>query len=260
MMSAIEIKAHNPDCIRLVQITDTHIFKRKAECFDGVDTAASLDQVIEHIRREVDMPDFVMVTGDLVHDPVPEAYERLRQQLSGLGAPVFCLPGNHDDPVLMHQMLNQDNIHTTRVLEAGRWGILLLDTCLTGTHSGRLQVEELNFLDQHLAEFNDRPVLIGLHHSPVSVTSPWLNAMMLENPEDMFSILDRHGNVRALIWGHIHQVFRAKRLDVILAAGPSSCVQFKPESEKYIKDDLNPGYSVLELYQDGSIDIRIQRI
>jgi 3',5'-cyclic-AMP phosphodiesterase len=260
MLPEIEIKTRNPDCIRVVQITDTHIFKDVGGCFDGVDTTASLKAVIAHIKQQAYTPDIVIVTGDLVHDPVPTAYERLREQLLGLDSPVVCLPGNHDDPVLMHGLLNQDNVHTDKAIKVGEWGIVLLDTYLADTHSGRLRAEEINFLEQQLSEYSDRPVLICLHHPPVSVASPWMDAMMLENPEDLFSVLDKHKNVRALVWGHIHQVFMTKRHEVLLSASPSTCVQFKPESEEYIKDEMDPGYTEIELHQGGSIDFRIQRI
>ena len=260
MLSEIEIKAHDPDCIRVVQITDTHIFALAGECFDGVDTTTSLDAVIAHIKQQETLADMVIVTGDLVHDPVPVAYEKLRQQLLGLDFPTFCLPGNHDDPALMHRLLNQNGIHTNKVIETGQWGIVLLDTYLAGTHSGRLQTEELEFLEQQLTKFKNRSVLICLHHPPVSVASPWMDAMMLEDPEDLFSVLDKHSHVRALVWGHIHQAFMKKRHNVILSASPSTCIQFKPQSESYTKDDLQPGYSVIQLHHDGSVDIEIQRI
>ncbi len=83
--------------------------------------------------------------------------------------------------------------------------------------------------------------------------------MMLENPEDLFAVIDKYKKVQALIWGHIHQEFRTERRGVILCGSPSTCVQFKPCSENYATDDLGPGYSVLQLYRNGTFDINTQR-
>ncbi len=259
MLAEFRIRPSNPNYIRVVQITDTHIFEHSKDRFDGVDTGATLNAVIDHINKQPWSPDLVIVTGDLVHQAVPAAYEKLRQYLYDLGTTTFCLPGNHDDPALMHALLNRHNVHTSKVISTGQWAIILLDTYLAGTHSGRLQRQELEFLEQQLGRNKDKAVMIGLHHPPVSVASPWMDAMMLENPNDLFSVLDRYSNIRLLIFGHIHQAFMKERGELSLSASPSTCVQFKPRSDRYIKDGLNPGYAVIDLY-DGNFNINTQRI
>ena len=260
MLAEIKIKARNPDCIRVIQITDTHIFESADDGFDGVNTTASLNAVIEHIRQQEEQADLVLVTGDLVHDPVAEAYLKLRQQLIDLHAPTFCLPGNHDNPELMHSLLNKKNVHTNKLVQAGEWGIVLLDTYLANSHAGRLKREELDKLEQSLEQLREKFVLVCLHHPPVPVASPWMDTMMLENPDDLFSVLDKYNQVRGLVWGHIHQVFKKSRGEVILYGSPSTCVQFKPNADEYIRDNLGPGYSILLLNRDGSVEISTERI
>jgi Icc protein len=252
----IKIAEQNPDCIRLLQITDTHIFESEQALFDGVDTNASLNAVIEQIKRDNSEADMMLVSGDLVHDPVDAAYIKLRKQLMKLDLPVFCLPGNHDNPVLMHKLLNMDNVQTSKLVRAGNWQIILLDTFLQDSHSGRLQQEELDFLQQQLEQTAAQFVLICLHHPPVSVDSSWMDAMMLENPEQLFSVLDKFKQVRGIIWGHIHQEFRKKRKNVVLYGSPSTCIQFKPKSTEYIRDKRGPAYSLLQLHSNGKIQIK----
>ncbi len=260
MLSEINITARNPDCIRVIQITDTHIFESADDHFDGVNTTESLSTVITHIKQQREQIDLVIVSGDLVHDPVSSAYLKLRHLLDKLELPVFCLPGNHDDPVLMHKLLNQQLIATQKLVDANHWGIILLDTFLKNSHSGRLQLSELEFLEQSLEQFKDKSVLVCLHHPPISVASPWMDAMKLENHEDLFNVLDKFKNVRSVIWGHIHQVIMEKRGDILMYGSPSTCVQFKPRSEEYVRDDFGPAYSVLNLYRDGRVDIETQRL
>jgi Icc protein len=260
MPSENKIKARNSDCIRLIQITDTHIFESPQDSFDGLDTLATLRAVVGHIKRQKERPDLVLVTGDLVHDPVSAAYLRFRGELNNLHVPTFCLSGNHDDPALMHASLNQDNVHTDRLVEIEEWRIILLDTHLGSSQSGRLAQDELDFLERSLKKLSGKYVLVCLHHPPVIIGSPWMDAMMLENPEDLFAIVDRHPEVQAIIWGHIHQIFKNRRHHVILHGSPSTCVQFKPGASKYVRDELAPGYSSFQLHEDGRVTIEIIRI
>jgi 3',5'-cyclic-AMP phosphodiesterase len=260
MPDNIEIIAHDPDCIRLLQITDTHIFESEDADFDGVDTSASLTAVINEIAEKEKQSDLVLVTGDLVHDPVVDAYSKLLCLLQELNTPTFCLPGNHDDPDLMHSTLNHSNVHTSKIISTEYWNIILLDSFLKESHSGRLEVEELEFLNKSLQAMSGKHVLLAIHHPLVSIGSVWMDAMRLQNPEDLFSLLDRYANVRGVIWGHNHQEFRADREGLTLYGSPSTCVQFKPNSEHYIKDHLAPAYSVLLLHKDGQIEITTRRL
>jgi 3',5'-cyclic AMP phosphodiesterase CpdA len=59
--------------------------------------------------------------------------------------------------------------------------------------------------------------LLAVHHVPLSIGSPWMDGMGMENPEDLFGVMDRFSNVRALVCGHIHQEFRTVRNGVSLA-------------------------------------------
>ena len=138
------------DTLVLLQITDTHIFADENDLLDGIDSSTSLVQVIAQINQSTVVPDVVLVTGDLVHDRVEEAYENLKAKLVLFNAPVFCIPGNHDDPEIMHAMLNSDNIRTTKVLNSKDWSIILLDSFLANTHAGRLDETELKFLQEQL--------------------------------------------------------------------------------------------------------------
>jgi 3',5'-cyclic-AMP phosphodiesterase len=260
MSNEFRIEPHDANCIRLVQITDTHIFADDSARFDGVDTGQSLADVIAQVNKEQHAADLVVVTGDLVDDAHVVAYEKLHGHLLDLKLPVFCLPGNHDDAGLMHTLLNRDNVQTSKLIKVGAWRVVLLDSCLDNSHSGELKAQELAYLEHSLIEAEGKFVLICLHHPPVSVASQWMDAMMLRNPDALFSVVDRYRTVRALVWGHIHQVFRKKRKQVQLYGSPSSCVQFKPGSSEYIRDEFGPAYSVLQLYDDGRVVINVHRL
>jgi 3',5'-cyclic-AMP phosphodiesterase len=252
MFKKISIQQRNPDVLEIVQITDCHIFSDSEKRFDGVDTAASLKRVIELIN-DAESPDIVMATGDLVNDAEVTAYHRLLTLFKMLKTPVYCLPGNHDNPEMMHDILNKGNIATTRVIDGNFWRLILLDTVITGSHSGYLVREELAFLDDTLRQTGSNPVLIALHHHPVSVNSPWMDTMILENPDDFFTVVDRFPAVKGIIWGHIHQEFARQRNMVKLMGTPSTCRQFRLETPVSAADDKPPGYRRISLLKDGSL-------
>lgn len=259
-MNLITLSQQNQDYIELIQLTDTHIFANPETTFDGIDTSQSLEQVINLAQNKHWPPDAVLLTGDLVHDPEPKAYERLAEILKTIEPPVFCIPGNHDDPALLKEILNQKNISTPRTIHFENWIVLMLDSYLPNTHAGRLDESELKYLDEQLNAYKNKHTLVCLHHPPVSVNSPWMDRMGLQNPEELFSVLDKHQQVRAVLWGHIHQEFNSMHKDVQLMATPSTCVQFMPGVDRYTRDNQTAGYRHLKLFNSGKIETSIARL
>ncbi|MEX0951495.1 MAG: phosphodiesterase, partial [Gammaproteobacteria bacterium] len=125
-------------------------------------------------------------------------------------------------------------------------------------HAGELPASELDWLEQQL-KHNTLPTLVALHHPPVKIDSPWMDGMRLRNPDDFFRVIDRHAHVRAVVWGHIHQVYETRRDYVQLLGCPSTCVQFEPQSQEYATDTAGPGYRCLYL-QGDKISSEIIRI
>ncbi len=259
-MNSITLSQQHPDYIELIQLTDTHIFADPETTFDGIDTSASLKRVISLAQNTHWPPDAVLVTGDLVHDPEPKAYERLAEILETIEHPVFCIPGNHDDPDLMKTILNQGIISTPGSIQFENWIIPMLDSFLPNTHSGRLDASELQFLDEQLEANKNKHALVCLHHSPVSINSPWMDKMSLQNPNDFFAVIDKHKQVRAVLWGHIHQEFNSMHNDVQLMAAPSTCVQFMPGVDHYTKDNQTAGYRYMKLFNSGEIETLVTRL
>src|SRR5580698_1669402 len=56
-------------------------------------------------------------------------------------------------------------------------------------------------------EFASLGVPVCLHHHPVPMSSDWLDQIGLSNAAEFWSIVDAHRNVRAVLWGHVHQSF-----------------------------------------------------
>lgn len=242
--------------VRLVQFTDPHLYGDEAAQLRGVATYPALIDAIAHARARDWPPDAILATGDLVQDD-PAGYALFRRAFAGLGVPVHCLPGNHDVRAAMRRELAGAPFTLGGSVDLGAWRIVLLDSTVEGSASGRLNDDALAELDAAIASARERHVLVCLHHHPVAMSSRWLDRVGLENPEDLFRILDAHHNVRAVLFGHVHQSFEALRGRVRLLATPSTCTQFLPRAEEFAVDRRPPAYRTLELQPDGTFQSEV---
>ena len=246
------VTLHDVSTVRLTQFTDLHLYGDANGRLRGVTTLASLSAALEHARQGVWPPDALLVTGDLVQDD-PAGYAHFRRLFGPLGLPVLCLPGNHDLPEAMRRELSCPPFVTASHVDLCLWRIVLLDSVMPGSAGGVLSETSLATLDRLLADAGRRHALVCLHHQPVPLSSLWLDQVGLSNAEKFFAVIDRHPNVRGVVWGHVHQSFDALRNGVRLLATPSTCAQFLPHVEQFAVDDRPPAYRTLELRPDGSI-------
>jgi Icc protein len=238
--------------VRLTHLTDPHLYGSEGELLRGIATLPSLEATLAHAQQRDWPPDAVLVTGDLVQDD-PAGYAHFRRVFAGLRLPVLCLPGNHDEPEAMRRELERAPFIVGGSVDIGLWRIVLLDSTMPGSAAGRLNGRNLAALESSLAASPQRHVLVCLHHHPVPMASHWLDRVGLQNAAEFFDVIDRHPNVRGIVWGHVHQNYDALRKGVRLLATPSTCAQFLPRSEHFAIDQRPPGYRTLELKPDGSI-------
>lgn len=251
----------NTSPLRVLQFTDTHLHKDPAARLLGVDTARSFMEVYELSRVTYGVPDVYLFTGDLSQDETEESYRRLAEIVGDAGAPCYFLPGNHDRRAQLFAGLlsGPADFRADRRIVVGSWQILLLDTLVESQVGGLLAPAELEFLEDELAKGSGLNTLVCLHHHPVPVGTTWMDHIGLSNADEFLRIIDRHKNVRSVLWGHIHQEFELLRKDVLFLATPSTCVQFKPRTETFSVDAKPPGFRWLELYADGSLKTAVCR-
>ncbi len=244
---------------RLIQITDLHLRESPGDILaSGLDTDESLRRVLEDIGRSEGPDRDVLITGDLVQEPVPAAYERLRKVLLEYPFRYFCLPGNHDDPRVMAEVLAGDPISTEPLARVGDWDLIMLDSTVTGAPHGRLGKGEIIRLRRHLADQSGRHALVALHHHPVPVRSPWIDRMALTDSGALFAALQVGNRVRGVLFGHVHQVADMEQEGIRFLATPSTCVQFRPGTLTFDLDDFGPAWRWLDLNTDGSLETGIR--
>lgn len=247
------------ESVLLVQITDSHLFAPAEGKLLGMDTCESLQRVIDLVLAEQPRIDLMLATGDLSQDGSVASYLRFRELSARIAAPARWCPGNHDERAAMLEATRGTRLMEP-VLELGGWRVIMLDTLVSGAVFGMLDGQQLELLDDTLRAAPERHHLVCLHHHPVAVGSRWMDSIGLQEPERLFEVLDRYSNVRALLWGHIHQEFDQSRNGVRLLASPSTGVQFTPRSESFQVDTQAPGYRWLRLYGDGRLETGVSRV
>lgn len=240
--------------LRVLHITDPHLHARDGDRLRGVDTNESFRRTLAAVLD--DRPDLLLATGDLVQDDSREGYERFRDALSGCGVPVLVVPGNHDIPEFLSGVLAQEPFQLGGHLDRGGWRIVMLDSYSAGDAGGELSATELARLQAALVDAPG-PALVALHHHPVAMDSRWLDRVGLRNAGDLFECIERHPQVRVLLWGHVHQAWDSQQDTLRLLATPSTCAQFRPLSNSFALDDRPPAYRRLLLHADGNVDTEV---
>jgi Icc protein len=241
--------------MQILQITDPHLYGNASGRLRGVETDSSLRSTLEDALARVPDHAAVLVTGDLVQDDA-SGYLRFRSIFGSLDKPVLCIPGNHDEPEAMRRELTGAPFRICGAHEIGAWNFVMLDSYDPGHVGGRLAASELTRLDESLAR-SPKHAMVCLHHHPVSMGSRWLDNVGLAAPEEFWRVVERHAHVRAVIWGHVHQVYDGKRGNVRLFATPSSGAQFVPHSDRYAVDCAPPAYRRFQLHADGRIETEV---
>jgi len=248
------------ETIRILQVSDTHLYADRDKTLAGVNTLQSMQQtLLRAVEDASPKPDLIIATGDLVHDASSTGYHRLAHSLLELEIPSYWLPGNHDNAKLMAKCMTANGISDSKILDTGHWRILLLDSTVAGHEGGHLSTAELAWLEQHIQSC-DKNLLLCLHHQPIPVGSLWIDSMAVDNGQELCALVKNYPQIKGVIWGHVHQAFEYFQDGVHWLSAPSTCIQFTPGSDEFSLDPTPPGCRLLALTPNGNIKSRIVRL
>ncbi|NKB34778.1 MAG: 3',5'-cyclic-AMP phosphodiesterase [Pseudomonadales bacterium] len=255
------LTTHSP--IKLVQITDTHLYGTASGTLLKMNTQDSMDHVVKIVRENEEKIDFILATGDIAQDASLDAYQNFIKAMGDLSAPFRWIPGNHDSARVMEEAANGTDA-CEKLVQINNWQIIFLDTSIEGQVHGRLSQGELDFLDDSLAKASEsgeiEHCLVCLHHNPVKGNAGWMRDIGLHNRLQFFNILKQYPKVACIVYGHVHQDLDFEHEGIRCLCTPSTCIQFKPNVTNFALDRLNPGYRTIQLHEDGSIDTEVVRV
>src|SRR3954447_6719184 len=151
----------------LVQLSDPHIGANE----NGVDPVPRLESVIAAVRSLPNLPDAVLVSGDLADDGADQSYRVARRLLDRLQLPLHVLNGNHDDRGRIRAAFDLPGMGEEPVnysVDVGPLRLVLLDSSVPGRDPGSHDPDRLSWLDRELAAQPERPTLLAVHHPPLA--------------------------------------------------------------------------------------------
>ncbi len=215
----------------IAQITDFHL-RVDGSLFNGDrDTEAELAACIEHLNRMQPRPDAVLATGDLADEPSPEVYRTMRRMLDGIEAPVYVIPGNHDDREMMRAAfadlgyLPADGPFLHYTVENLPLRLIGLDTVETGGEGGEMCAARLEWLDARLSEQPTRPTLVFMHHQPKLTRMGYRDRHAFRGAKEMEAVVRRHSQIEWIACGHLHRPIQMRWGGTTVSVAPSSAFQ-----------------------------------
>jgi Icc protein len=241
---------------RLAQISDCHLPQSPDKPYRGLKADPGLRAVLAAVADW--QPDAVLITGDLSEDASEASYERLAEKVGELGVPVCAIPGNHDLPARMLEYFPYGPYDGPFVFEASGWKLLLLNSARAGRVDGSVASDDLGVLAEALQD--PGPALLALHHQPVAIGSPWIDKFMLADPGELLDWVAGNPQVKAVVWGHVHQAFEATVGSARFMSCPSTAANSLPGCERFSHDPAGPACRWLELYPDGRLESGILQL
>jgi Icc protein len=241
--------------IRVVQISDPHLFADPASRHKGIPTRETLREVIQMVRDRYARFERVVFTGDLAHDEQRETYEALRDMIGDWLPRCRLIPGNHDHRAFLRQAFPEivpgRRGPISFAENVGDWRLIGLDTHVPGEVRGRIADEQLDWLESVLAG-NRRPTVIFMHHPPISVESDWLDRLGLDDAESFEQLIVASPDVKLICTGHVHHDFHGRLGHAHVYTAPSTGAQFDPlagDDESHYAFEP-PGFRVITLERD----------
>lgn len=245
-----------PADLCFVHLSDLHFLEDPARPQHGVRTREVFERAIPLVNTVG--PHFIVAGGDLTSDEKEASYRHAQAAFARLRAPVHAIMGNHDDRYMFRSVFRpygpprRDPLYGA--FDAGPCRVVLLDSHLPGAVAGRMDAEQLVWLDAELAAHPGRPTFAFVHHPPLPIGVRWLDELGFLNGDELIRVLAGHPQVRAVFFGHVHQPRAWRHRGIVFASVPALAFQFSPTEQDNTGGchitRVTPGFRVVR-YRNG---------
>ncbi len=235
---------------RIVHLTDLHLSHPDVgDAALKTDTTGTLRRAIAAINAMEPLPDLVVASGDLTNTGAVSSYALLKQTMADLAPPVVLALGNHDKRAPFAEVFATGTGDAPFVYEKviGDLHVITLDTLVPGHVAGRIDPEQISFLDAALSREPALPKLVVAHHPPRmdDRTLPW--ASLDAHSSQQFGETIAGRGVVGVLSGHVHldQVHHWHGVPVITCMGLNSTVDILEQCDMRIIEGTSMGLCVL---------------
>jgi predicted phosphodiesterase len=217
--------------VRIVQVSDTHVSRKRAYFFDNWDV------FVGEMQRQP--PDLIVHSGDVSFDGAGDeddiAFARMEKDR--LPAPWIAIPGNHDigespvavrlgQPISAERMARWKRHYGAArwCRDVGAWRLVGIDTALLGSGDEEEHQQAL-FLQHSLEERAGRPVMLFQHLPPFAndPDDPAFTAMAVPAAARkwLLDVCVRNG-VAVIACGHLHVYRRMEYRGIEIVWAPAT--------------------------------------
>jgi Icc protein len=232
--------------MRIIQLSDLHIDVLNQHP-NGVDVRSNFLKVLDLIREY--QGDFLVVSGDLSYKSADkEVYRWIRDQLKSLDLPVYVIPGNHDDPVLISEVFHPDKAtsssgklyYFSKKMEEL---FFFLDT--GDAYMGPQQFKWLEDLNR---KYDPERLFLFMHHPPLHAGVPHMDGKHAFREIEYFDKMTRTFEKEVHVFaGHYHFQKSIQRNNLSLYICPSTFFQMKGENSEFEHDHNIPGFQIIDI-------------
>ncbi|MBC7767745.1 MAG: metallophosphoesterase [Phycisphaerales bacterium] len=239
----------------LAQISDTHV---RADD-DGAAARNLKTALAQAGKYKVDV---ILLTGDLVNDERDDEYAVFACAIADPPAPLFVLPGNHDDRARMRTWLPSHTYFPrgdflSYALDQFPVRIVAIDQIVPGETHGALTPQQADWLDRTLAEAPDKPTIVALHHPPFSTYDLLFDQIGLFDRDTFKSVISRHRQVIRVICGHHHRLAIGQVAHAPAIVAPSTSwvygLALNPGQDLAPKTAEQPGWMLHAWTKEGGL-------
>jgi 3',5'-cyclic-AMP phosphodiesterase len=232
----------------------------------GCDPIPALAAAVEAVQSLRPRPDAVLLSGDLVEHAEDDEYDQVRELIAPIDAPVYVLPGNHDDRAALRRHFDLPGVSGDPVQYAAELGplrLVVLDTTRPGEDPGALDEERLSWLDAELGSAPEAPTVLAMHHPPLITGIPALDVIGLPAQDcgALAAVVERHPQVRRVVAGHMHRAITAVLAGRAVLAVPSTYMQARLDFlAERLETVPEPAGFAVHVLLDGEVISHVQQV
>jgi 3',5'-cyclic AMP phosphodiesterase CpdA len=251
--------------MRIVHLSDAHISREGKPYLPGVDLGARCRTAVRAVCALQPGPDLVVLGGDMLDDGPSPDYGALRAMLEGIAAPVHLCLGNHDSlesfrlAPLPAFPLGCGGYYS---FETAGFRLIILFTAAERRGKGSIDHAQLDWLHSDL-DAAPRPALIFMHHPPVDVGIPWLDAIRVENSLEFWEAVEPFaGRIAGIFFAHVHMQLSLVCKGILLASPPAAGWQFRadPVAGRAETSDELPGFNVIDTWEGDPMGLSVRTV
>lgn len=245
-----------PD-LKFLHISDTHFLQEYGSALHKWGVHYQPDEIFINFLKtfNFDGIDFIVHTGDLIHDGNGEDYQKLFEifdQYIPKDIPIYLCLGNHDNKKAFFEAKQEENRKSYFYgTDFKGYRLVFLDTAVEGEHDGAVSEEQFSWLKSLAEAPSDKGTLIFQHH-PLDIS--WIDGLEKTSLPVGYKEFLNHSDVLGIFTGHLHQN-RHYMIDSIPQHTAGSFVfGMTIEGRDEVWNTNRLGYSVVTI-RNGNIDV-----